>query len=254
MHLNVDGTVQPKFHKPRKVPFSLKEKVEHELEHLQEAGIISPVKYAKWAAPVVPVLKKDGTVRLCGDHKVTDNQALVTETYPLPVVDDLMSALAEGKHFTKLDMSNAYLQLPLDEESQEYVVINTHKGLFKYHRMPFGVSTAPSIFQRCMDTVLQGLPGVISFIDDILVTRRTEEEHIQNLDAALQRLEEVGFILKQIKCSFMQRVIDFLGYHLDEDGQHPMDDKIQAIKESPTPKNVTELRSFLGLVNCISFC
>ena len=252
VHLNVDGTVQPKFHKPRKVPFSLKEKVEHELEHLQEAGIISPVKYAKWAAPVVPVLKKDGTVRLCVDYKVTVNQALVTETYPLPVVDVLMSALAGGKHFTKLDKSNAYLQLPLDEESQEYVVINTHKGLFKYHHLPFGVSTAPSIFQRCIDTILQGLSGVISFIDDILLTGRTEEEHIQNLDAALQRLEEVGFILKQIKCSFMQREIDFLGYHLDEDGRHPMDDKIRAIKESPTPKNATELRSLLGLVNYYS--
>ena len=92
--------------------------------------------------------------------------------------------------FSKLDMSNAYLQLPLEEASQECVVINTHKGLFKHHRLPFGVSTAPSVFQRVMDTVLQDLKGVVAFIDDILVTGETEEEHLQNLDAALQRLKK----------------------------------------------------------------
>ena len=145
-----------------------------------------------------------------------------------------------------------YLQLPLDEASQQHVVINTHKGLFKYHRLPFGVSTAPSIFQRCMDSVLQGLEGVVAFIDDILVTGETEEEHLQNLDEALQRLEEADFTLKNIKCSFMQPEIDFLGYHIDADGQHPMDEKIHAIKEAPTPKNVSELCAFLGLVNYYS--
>ena len=83
----------------------------------------------------------------CGDYKVTVNQVLIAETCPLPVVDDLLTALARGKVFTKLDMSNAYLQLPLDEASQQNVVINTHKGLFKYHHLPFRVSTAPAIFQ-----------------------------------------------------------------------------------------------------------
>ena len=103
-----------------------------------------------------------------------------------------------------------------------------------------------------MDSVLQGLEGVVAFIDDILVTGETEEEHLQNLDAALQRLEEADFTLKKIKCSFMQPEIDFLGYHIDADGRHPMDEEIRAIKEAPTPKNVSELCSFLGLVNYYS--
>jgi len=171
---------------------------------------------------------------LCGDYKVTVNQALTPETYPLPVVDDLLAALAGGKVFSKLDMSNAYLQLPLQEASQECVVINTHKGLFKHHRLPFGVSTAPSVFQRVMDTVLQDLKGVVAFIDDILVTGETEEEHLQNLDAALQRLEEAGFTLKKVKCSFLQPDIDFLGYNIDAEGRHPMNDKVRAIREAPT--------------------
>lgn len=103
-----------------------------------------------------------------------------------------------------------------------------------------------------MDSVLQGLEGVVAFIDDILVTGETEEEHLQNLDTALQRLEEADFTLKKIKCSFMQPEIDFLGYHIDADGRHPMDEEIRAIKEAPTPKNVSELCSFLGLVNYYS--
>ena len=102
-------------------------------------------------------------------------------------------------------MSNAYLQLPLDEASQQNVVINTHKGLFKYHRLLFGVSTALAIFQRYMDSVLQGLEGVVALIDDILVTGETEEEHLQNLDAALQRLEEADITLKKFKCSCNQK-------------------------------------------------
>ena len=106
VHLYLDEKVKPKYHKPKKVPFSL---VDKELERLQDDGIISPVKYSKWAAPVVPVLKRDGTVRLCGDYKVTVNQALIAETYPLPVVDDLLAALARGKVFSKLDMLNAYI-------------------------------------------------------------------------------------------------------------------------------------------------
>ena len=93
---------------------------------------------------------------------------------------------------------------------------------------------------------------MVAFIDDILVTGETEEEHLQNLDTALQRLEEADFTLKKIKCLFMQPEINFLGYQLNADGRHPMDEEIHTIKEAPTPKNVSELRSFLGLVNYYS--
>ena len=114
----------------------------------------------------IPVMKKNNTVRLCGDYKLTANKALLTECYPLPRVDDLVTALAGGKYFTKLDMSNAYLQLPVDESFKEYFVINTHKGLFQYNRLPFGISSAPAIFQRCMDSLLQGIPRVSVYLDD----------------------------------------------------------------------------------------
>ena len=109
--------------------------------------MISPIKYSKWAAPIVPVLKQDKTsVRICGDYKLTTNKASCLEQYPLPKVDNLFTTLAGGILFTKLDMSQAYLQLALDDQAKELLTINTHKGLFAYNRLPFGVSSAPGIF------------------------------------------------------------------------------------------------------------
>ena len=124
--LHVDPQTKPKFFKARTLPYSLKEKVETELERLQSLGIITPVKHSNWAAPVVPVLKQNSTIRLCGDYRVTVNQASMVDTYPLPRVEELLAVMAGGKIFSKLDMSQAYLQLQLDEKSAELVTINTH--------------------------------------------------------------------------------------------------------------------------------
>ena len=115
----------------------MREKADKELDMLQEEGIISPVTNSSWAAAVVPVLKPNGTVRLCGDYKLTVNKAARLDTYPIPTLDDLFSGLSGGSMFSKLDMSQAYAQLCLDEESKKYTVINTHRGLFKYNRLKF---------------------------------------------------------------------------------------------------------------------
>ena len=247
--LIVDDKVKPKFLKPRTVPFTLRDKVEKELNRLEQQGIISPVQHSQWAAPIVPVVKKEGSVRICGDFKTTVNQACLADSYPLPRADELFSDLSGGKYFTKLDMSNAYLQLPLSDSSKQLVTINTHKGLFQYNRLPFGIASAPAIFQRTMETLLRGLKGVSVYMDDILVTGATIEEHLQNLEAVLDRLEKAGLRLNKTKCSFLASRIDFLGHTIDEKGLHPTDEKVAALKEAPTPTNVTELRSFLGIVN-----
>ena len=144
--IHVDPDVQPQFYKARSVPFALRAKVNQELERLQTAGVIEPIQFADWAAPIVPVMKRDGSVRVCGDYKVTINQAAKPDTYPLPRIDDLFTALTGGKIFSKLDLAHAYQQIPLDEASKKLTVINTQKGLFQYTRLPFGVSAAPAIF------------------------------------------------------------------------------------------------------------
>ena len=193
---------KPKFCKPRSVPFALKEAIDEELDRLERAGVLEKVAYSEWATPLVPVPKKDGRVRLCGDNKVTLNQAMDVEQYPLPKPDDLFATLAGGEKFTVLDLSQAYQQLLLDDDSRQYVTVNTHRGLYRYTRLPYGVASAPGIFQRVMDTILQGLSGVICYIDDILITGSNDTEHLQNLERVLQRLPTVWATSKEGQMRF----------------------------------------------------
>ena len=237
--LHVKPDAKLKFFKPRSVPHSLKQKVEDELEKMLSLGIISAVRTSKWAAPIVPALKKDCSVRICGDFKPTYNQAADTETYPIPRVEELFSNLSGGKQFTKLDMSSAYLQLPIDDASKEYTTINTHKGLFQFNRLPFGIASAPAIFQRTMETLLRGIPGISVYLED----------HLQSLQQVLEHLSKAGFRLSKAKCFFLRNRIEYLGHLIDDHGLHPTDEKINAIKNAPRPRDVTELRSFLGILN-----
>ncbi|KAL1269150.1 hypothetical protein QQF64_031439 [Cirrhinus molitorella] len=166
-------------------------------------GIISQIGRSDWAPPIVVVPKKDKTVRLCGDYKVTVNKCILPIEYPLPNVEDLLVTLAGSKFFSKNDLSFAYQQLELDENSQQYLTINTHKGLFKYHRLAYGISTAPSIFQHTMAQILQGLPHVVCFMDDILVSASTVEEHLMVLENVLSWLQQYGVRVKESKCEFL---------------------------------------------------
>lgn len=247
LHVPTDAT--PRFYKPRPVPFAIKDAISRELTHLEQQGIISPVAHSKWAAPIVPVPKKDGKFRICGDYKVTVNQALAVEEYPLPAPEELFATLAGGKVFSKLDLSQAYLQLPMDESSKEFLTINTHQGLYVYNRLPFGVASAPAIFQKLMDMVLQGISGVACYIDDILISSVSEETHLKILTEVFTHLEKHGFHLKKEKCEFLQSSIEYLGHIICEEGIKPVPSKVEAILKAPTPENVQQLRSFLGLIN-----
>ena len=150
-HLELKEGAIPRFFKPRTVPYALRELIEQDLERLERSGVIRKVSYSDWAAPVVPVPKGDGGICLCGDYKVTMNPVLKVDQYPVPTAEDLFSTLAGGQSFTKLDLSHAYQQVLLDEESCKYVTINTHRGLYEYTRLPFGVASAPALFQQIME-------------------------------------------------------------------------------------------------------
>ena len=239
----------PKFYRPRPVAYALREKVEQELDRLQRAGVISPVDSCEWATPIVPVVKKSGDIRICGDFKVTINPVLNVETYPLPKIEDIFSQLAGGTSFSKLDLAHAYQQMKVNEASKPYLTINTHKGLFVCNCLPFGVASAPAIYQKAMEQIIQGLPGVQVYLDDILCTGATEQEHLSNLDKLLTRLEQFGLRVKRSKCEFFKPSITYLGHKIDAQGLHATSEKIQAIVDTKPPRSVEELRSFLGLLN-----
>ena len=226
----------------------MREKVENELSRLVSEGTLEPVDYTEWAAPIVAVVKSDRkSVRICGDFRMTVNPVSKLNRYPIPKVD-LFATLEGGKTFTKIDLSQAYQQLKLDEESKKYVVINTHKGLFRYTRLPYGISSAPSIFQKAMESLLQGIPYVTVYIYDILITSKTEADHLKSLEEVLRRLAKAGLRARKDKCKFMAPSVAYLGHVIDADGLHPLPEKVKAIQQAPTLKNVTELKSYLGLL------
>ena len=178
--IQVKDGVSPVFRKAMPVPYAVKEKVDREIERLEHEGVIKKLESSAWASSIVCVPKRNGSIRICGDFKVSVNPVLISNPYPLPNAEDLFAKLAGGKIFSKLDLSNAYQQLELTEESQKYLTINTQKGVYAYQRLTFGIATAPSIFQAVMDQILQGMANVVCYMDDILISSRTDEEHLQH--------------------------------------------------------------------------
>jgi len=241
--------IRPIFCKARPVPFALRPAVEAELDRMQAEGIIQPVDTSVWATPLVCIPKADGSVRLCGDYKVTVNQCIHTDQHPIPTPEEVLAKMAGGQKFSKIDLKCAYQQMMLDDESQELVTINTSRGLFRYTRLPFGTSSSPAIWQRFIDQVLQGLDNVCVIQDDVLVTGENDADHLSNLEKVFQRCQKFGLRVKPEKCRFLQETVVFFSLQISKDGIHPTDDKIRAVRDAPTPTNVTELRSWLGMLN-----
>ena len=251
-HIEVDPAVPPKFCRARVLPFSLKDKVDASIDELLQKGIIRSIDHSKWAAPIVPVSKPDGSVRLCADYKQTVNRAAIVLQYPLPRQEELFAKLARCKIFAHLDLKAAYLQVTLDQESQQYTVINTHRGLFAFTRLPYGISAAPAIFQREMERLLKGIPNAAVYIDDIPAGGANTESYNRTIVAVAKRLNDAGMRLNCNKSFLAVPSIDFLGHRLDADGIHPLHSKVEAIQKAPEPTNLMELRSFLGLLRYYS--
>ncbi|VDH91520.1 Hypothetical predicted protein [Mytilus galloprovincialis] len=245
----VDESAVPKYFKARPLPYALKDKVEMELERLEKEGQIQQVEFSDWAAPIVPVVKENGSIRICGDYKVTVNAVSKLDNYPIPKTEDLYATLGGGQEYTKLDLNQAYQQIELDEDSKRYVTINTHKGLFRYNRLPYGVASSPGIFQRTLENVVQGIANVLVRVDDILITGKTREEHLNTLSEVLSRFKRIGIRLKKQKCVFMAEEVVYLGFKINKHGIYPVGSKVEAIDKAPSPTNVTELKAYLGMLN-----
>jgi hypothetical protein len=248
-HIELKPNTSPKFFKPRPIPFAYVDQVKEEINRKVAAGILERVDTSLWAAPIVPVQKPNGKIRVCGDFKVTINPHTLVDQHPIPSIDQLFSRLSNGQQFTKLDLSDAYLQVELDDSSKDLVVINTPLGLYKYNRMPFGISSAPAIFQRLIDQIIVDIPNCIAYLDDLLITGSTEDEHLNTLEQVLTKLEDFGFTCNPDKCAFFQNSVSYLGFRIDKNGKIPHPVRVDAITHMPPPKNIKELEAFIGKVN-----
>ena len=244
--INLKPGSQPVFRKARPVPYALRQAVEQNLDKAVEQGILKPVETSQWASPIVVTPKADNNVRICGDYKRTVNLQIDDAIYPLPLPTDIFATLVGGRIFSVLDLSNAFQQIQLTESSKELLTINTCKGLFRYERLPYGVKVAAQLFQSMMDQILKGLEGVSCFIDDILIKSPDLDSHLTILDQVLQRLENSGVLVNKDKCQFAVHQVTYLGHIIDQDGIRTNKEKVEAIQAVTSPKNVSELKTFLG--------
>uniref|UniRef100_A0A5S6Q766 RNA-directed DNA polymerase n=1 Tax=Trichuris muris TaxID=70415 RepID=A0A5S6Q766_TRIMR len=244
---------RPKLFKPRPVPFALRGQIDNELNRLLKEDVLEQVDTAtmpiEWASPIVCVVKPSGKIRICRDFKVTINPHVILDHHPLPRFEELITKLNGGTLFSVIDLKDAYLQMMVSPDSRKYLVIATHRGYFRYKRLPFGLSFAPALFQKTMEKILAGIDGVAVYIDDIIITGCNERQHMDRLHAVLRQLRKVGAHTCATKCKFMCKSVTYLGHRIDQEGIHPTQERVEAIKQMPMPSNVHELRSFLGAVN-----
>lgn len=240
---------EPVFVRARPVPLALRSAVEKELIRLKREGSIYPVEHSDYGTPIVPVIKSSGDIRICGDYKSTINPKLKMDHYPLPRIDELFAALSEGEEYSKIDLTTAYMQVPLCPDSQACTAISTHMGTFAFRRTPYGLSCVPEKFQKIMEETLRGLPNTVVFLDDICITGKDRQAHKKNLRAVIERLAQTGLTVKIEKCQFMQKSVSYLSFIIDKNGLHPDSSKIDAIVRAPTPENVTQMKAFLELIN-----
>lgn len=251
--LNVKEGAKPVYQKDRPVPYALVPKVEKEYDRLIQTGIVYPIETSDWASPPVHVPKSDDAIRVCGDYKAV-NLRIQDDGYKLPNVQDMFAMLSQDKGppnlFSKIDLACAFNQLLLDDDSSKLLTLNTRRGLLATKRLSFGVKTAPTQFQRVMDKILVGIKNVFCRIDDILVaTSGSKEDHLQVLKQVFERLAKYNVRIRAQKCQFFKTEVIYMGFRLSSQGIHPVRSKLDAIYNAPRPTCVTELKSFLGMIN-----
>lgn len=232
-----------------RIPYAHDQYVKKEIESLLENGAIEE-STSPWSFPIVLVNKKDGSIRLCIDFRKL-NKITKQDSHPIPNINDLLDSVNGAVIFSSVDLASGYWQIKMDEASKEKTAFVTKYGLYQWKVMPFGLSTAPATFVKLIDLVLNELryKSVIMYIDDLVIFSRSVEEHLIHLEQVFERLKKANLQLKQTKCRFAQKEIQFLGYSISAAGIKPDEEKLKMIQQLPGPKDITALRSFLGLTN-----
>ncbi|XP_043865317.1 uncharacterized protein K02A2.6-like [Drosophila mojavensis] len=251
VRLAIDHNVRPVQQPMRRFPTALEDQIAERINQAVQQDIIEPVRGpSPWISPVVAAFKGNGEIRLCLDMRRA-NLAISRENHPLPTFDMFMTKLREAKYFSRLDLRNAYHQLELDESSRQITTFITHKGLFRYKRLFFGVNSAPEIFQRRLEELLVGCSNALNYIDDVIVFGKNEEEHDKALKAVLKIFDAHNVVLNEQKCVYKTNKLKFLGHILSDHGIEADPEKVKVIAGFRAPKTKEETRSFLGLVTYV---
>lgn len=241
--INIKSYRPPKIHQEevdKQVQDLLKKKV---IQHSQ-----SPFNAPVWIVPK----KKDASGktkwRMVIDFRKL-NEKTAQDSYPLPVIEDILDDLGKASVFSAFDLSAGFHQIPVEQKSRKYTAFSTNQGHFEFLQMPFGLKNAPATFQRMMNTALRGLIGKICFVylDDIIVFGKTMEEHNRNLIILFNRLRDTNLKLQPDKCEYVKPELEYLGHVITPDGVKPNEEKCKAVKEFPIPKTPKQVKSFLGL-------
>ena len=232
----------------RRVPYRQHEIIEDEVTKMKKAGVVEDSN-SPWSSPVVLVRKKDGSTRFCIDYRKL-NQVTKMDAYPLPRIDESFDTLAGSQYFTTLDLASGYWQVEMDPQDKAKTAFATRTGLYEFNVMPFGLSTAPATFERLMEMVMRGIQWkkCLVYLDDVVCIGRTFEDALENIQAVFERLRKAGLKVKPSKCEMLREEVKFLGHIVTRDGIMCDPGKIEAVKNYTIPKNVTDVRSFLGFV------
>ena len=238
-------SARPVHQPPYRLPYAYRERVKKELQEMLAAGIIEPSS-SEWSSPLVVVHKEDGSLRLCVDYRRL-NTVTQPDAYPMPRVDELLDRLGKATYLSTIDLARGYWQVPVSPPDRYKTAFTTPYGFFQFKRMPFGLSGAPATFQRMMDQLTNDMEFAAAYMDDLVVYSNTWEEHLQHLQATLQRLQTAGLTAKPNKCQFAFAECTHLGHIVGGGQVKPLPSKLQAIQDFPTPTTKKQVRTFLGL-------
>ena len=240
------GNRNPIKMRPYRTPIKNREVVDKAIDEMLDADVIRRSR-SPWSFPVVIVDKKDGSKRFCVDFRKL-NQVTKKNSYPLPLIDDILALLGKAKYFTSLDLKSGYWQVAMNEKDKEKTAFTCHKGLFEFNVMPFGLSNAPAVFQELMSIVLQGCNAfATAYLDDILVFSSTLEDHLEHLSIIFGKLRQHRLKLKLKKCSFLKMETHYLGFVINDFGIKLDQLKVEAIRTLPVPTCVRKVRSFIDM-------